>query len=557
MRVQELLQRLSGVRTSKNGWVARCPAHDDHNPSLSILESYDKILVFCHAGCSIDDILGAIGLRSADLFFDPEGDTKVGATYRYTAESGQTLFEVIREMPKAFKQRRPDGKGGWIWRLDGVRRVLYNLPALEGAEMVFIVEGEKDVESARELGLVATCNPGGAGKWKTEYSETLAGKKIIIIPDADDPGRRHANQVAASLLHRATSIKCFELPNAKDLSDWIAAGGTREEILRLANEAPVWFGPGVSPSPALTLRAVSVLDLLAMELKPRELLLHPFLPSQGLAMLYSKRGVGKTYIALGISIAVASGAEFLGWTAPEARKVLYVDGEMPGSSLKERLSSLLNGFADSKPMPDSQNLRIITPDLQERGMPDLASPEGQQEIEDELQGADLLVLDNLSALVRTGKENEGEGWLPVQEWALNLRRKGVSILFVHHAGKSGSQRGTSRREDLLDSVITLKHPSDYSPVDGLRCEIYFEKTRGFKGEDAKPVQVRMDLHDGKALWTVIDAQQTKEERVRELLGLGMSVREVAEEVGISKSTVQRLKTRRAKNAGVPSEESQG
>ena len=147
--------------------------------------------------------------------------------------------------------------------------------------------------------------------------------------------------------------------------------------------------------------------------------------------------------------------------------------------------------------------------------------------------ADLLVLDNLSSLARTGKENEGEGWLPVQEWALRLRRKGISVLFVHHAGKNGTQRGTSRREDLLDSILTLKHPSDYSPAEGLRCEIHFEKTRGFMGEDAKPIQVRMELKEGRAIWSIEDVPKTKEERIIDLLKLGMSVRDIAEEVGLS------------------------
>jgi putative DNA primase/helicase len=408
--------------------------------------------------------------------------------------------------------------------------------------LVFILEGEKDVESARRIGLTATCNPGGAGKWRDEYSKKLIGKKVVVIPDADDPGRRHGHQVAASLVHRATSIKYFELPNAKDLSEWLETGGTREELLRLVDQAAEWSAPSDTPKSVSKLRAVPILDFLTMELKPRELLLSPFLPSQGLVMLYSKRGVGKTYVALGISIAVASGAHFLRWNAPKPRKVLYVDGEMPACSLKDRLASLLVGFAESSQIPDSQNLRIITPDLQERGLPDLASIEGQHAIEDELEGTNLLVLDNLSALARTGKENEGEGWLPVQEWALSLRRQGISVLFVHHAGKSGTQRGTSRREDLLDSVLALRQPSDYSPSDGLRCEIHFEKTRGFLGEEAKPIHVRMELSaDGKANWIVEDAEKSKEERALELINLGWSVRDVAEQVGLSKSKVQRLK----------------
>jgi putative DNA primase/helicase len=309
----------------------------------------------------------------------------------------------------------------------------------------------------------------------------------------------------------------------------------REEIIaflqRNSTETP--------NAPRRALRSLTIEELFKLDVKPREMLLHPFLPVQGLSMLYSLRGVGKTYIGLGIAVAVASGGSFLRWSAPKARRVLYVDGEMPLTTLRERLASIVSG---SKTELQPENIRIITPDVQTSGLPDISTVSGQAEIEAHLDGAQLIILDNLSALVRTGKENEGEGWLPVQEWALALRRKGVSVLFVHHAGKAGAQRGTSRREDLLDSVLTLKLPSDYSPEQGLRAEVLYEKARGFFGTDAKPFEVRMRLGESQeAIWAVSDSSTSKEERALELLAGGMSVRDVAEEIGLSKSTVQRLK----------------
>jgi putative DNA primase/helicase len=274
-----------------------------------------------------------------------------------------------------------------------------------------------------------------------------------------------------------------------------------------------------------------------MDVKDREMVLHPFLPTQGLAMLYSKRGVGKTFLSLGISIAVASGSPFLKWNAPTPRKVLYVDGEMPLSSLKQRLFDILAG---TDIHPDFYpNLELITPDVQTRGLPDLATISGQDEIEEHLPGVNLLVLDNLSSLVRAVKENEGEGWLPVQDWALDLRRRGISVLFVHHAGKGGAQRGTSRREDLLDSVVTLKHPTDYVASEGLHCIVDYEKARGFYGEDAKSFEVKMSAgSSGEALWTVMDVEASADSRIAELKDLGMSVREIARELCMKPSTVQ-------------------
>ena len=163
-------------------------------------------------------------------------------------------------------------------------------------------------------------------------------------------------------------------------------------------------------------------------------------------------------------------------------------------------------------------------------------------VELELGDAELLVLDNLSALCRSGKENEGESWLPVQEFALWLRQRGHSVLFVHHAGKSGTQRGTSRREDMLDTVISLQHPSDYVATEGLRCEVQYEKARGFYGDEAKPFEVRMHLEGGgAATWTTKDAGDSLLERAAELFREGASVRGAAEELGISKGKAERLK----------------
>jgi putative DNA primase/helicase len=177
-------------------------------------------------------------------------------------------------------------------------------------------------------------------------------------------------------------------------------------------------------------------------------------------------------------------------------------------------------------------------------MPDLATAEGQAAIEVHLDGIDLLILDNLSALCRYGKENEGESWLPVQGWALSLRRRGMAVVFVHHAGKSGTQRGTSRREDLLDTIITLKRSSDYSPEQGLRCEVHFEKTRAIIGDAAKPVEVQLETGSGgQAVWTTRDLEDIKQRRAFELYDAGATVREVAEELGIGKSSAHRLRTK--------------
>ena len=293
-------------------------------------------------------------------------------------------------------------------------------------------------------------------------------------------------------------------------------------------------------SAKLSLFALSAEDLLARDIKPRQMLLDPVLPEQGLVMLYAYRGIGKTYIALGIAAAVSSGGMFLRWAAPKPRRVLYVDGELPASTLQERVGMVLEGVDSTK--RESGDFQLITPDLQERLMPDLATVEGQRLLEPRLADVDLVVLDNLSALCRCGSENDGEDWAPVQEWTLGLRRRGKSVLLIHHAGKNKTQRGTSRREDLLDTVITLKHPSDYNPSEGLRCEVHFEKTRSMLSQAAKPFEVKLETgQDGRAVWTCRDLEHVKAEQAAELFSAGMSVRDAAEELGISKSAAGRLR----------------
>ena len=271
------------------------------------------------------------------------------------------------------------------------------------------------------------------------------------------------------------------------------------------------------------------------------MLLHPFLPTQGLCLLYAKRGVGKTHVALGIGYAVATGGTFLKWSAPVAKKVLYIDGEMPAAAMQERLKRISN-TENLKP-PDPSFFRLITPDLQDTPMPDLSTKEGRDTLEEFVQESDLVIIDNISTLFRSGVENEAESWQPVQDWALDLRRRGKSVLFIHHAAKAGQQRGTSKREDILDTVITLKQPQGYCADQGACFDVTFEKTRHFSGEDAAPFQVRLKAQDdGVWLW-IIDkiAPDTDLLEVANALREGLTIEETAQKTGLTKSQVETRK----------------
>ncbi len=187
--------------------------------------------------------------------------------------------------------------------------------------------------------------------------------------------------------------------------------------------------------------------------------------------------------------AAAKGGTFLHWKAETPHGVLYVDGEMPASILQERLARIVLMNGDTS-IPGK--LRIITPDLQKHGMPDLATNEGQEIIERYIDAdIDLIILDNISCLAPSIKENDASDWAPLQTWILKLRTKDKSVLLIHHSGKGGAQRGTSKKENVLDTVIFLERPKDYESNPGARFNVKFEKNRGFFGEDAKPFEVRL------------------------------------------------------------------
>jgi len=287
------------------------------------------------------------------------------------------------------------------------------------------------------------------------------------------------------------------------------------------------------------LQAYNIDTFLALDIPPQENILAPIIKTQSLSMIFAKRGVGKTHIALGIAYAIASGGKFLKWEAPKPLRVLYLDGEMPAYAMQERLAQIVKS-SEKEASPD--HFVLINPDEQDMGMPDISTKEGQAEIEPFVKDADVIIVDNISTLARTGKENEAEGWLPVQGWALEMRSRGKSVLFVHHAGKGGQQRGTSRREDVLDLVMELKHPEDYSTEQGARFEVHFTKARHLVGKDASPFEAKL-IFGG---WTYQSIEDVELKKVLDLKGEGLTYKEIAEETGISKSRAQRMVTNHGK-----------
>jgi putative DNA primase/helicase len=285
-------------------------------------------------------------------------------------------------------------------------------------------------------------------------------------------------------------------------------------------------------------------EFMALEIPPREMLLSPILPERSLAMLYAPRGTGKSFLALSIAIAAASGGSLLRWAAPRPRRVLFVDGEMPLPDLQSRLNAALN---DTN-LKLAGNLKILAADKTERGI-NLSAAEDQKALEAHLNEVDLLILDNLSTLT-SGAEGASDAWLPMQNWLLKLRRQGLAVLLVHHAGVNGKQRGTSRREDALDTVIALRRPADYSPEQGARFEVHMEKARTLVGDGAAPFEACVEpfeISEGASgvRWLAKDLRLPVLCRAAELFKAGHTVRQVAGALGISRSEAGRLRLQAA------------
>lgn len=280
-------------------------------------------------------------------------------------------------------------------------------------------------------------------------------------------------------------------------------------------------------------------DFMRYDFPPIEQLLDPWLPKSGLAMVAGYRGSCKTWLGMGVGYAVATGGKLLGWQVPKPARVLYVDGEMNAAETAMRLRMIDKAARmDKNGKPDllGDNFEFFHHQLFEKGIPDLADPGGlgRQMVEAASNGVSLIVLDNLSCLCRTGVENDSESWVSMQDWLISLRRKGISVLMLHHAGKPDQfgnvqQRGTSKREDVLNSSLLLNKPSNNG-----NFKLEFTKNRGFtRPED---MHVALSIGGGCARLVEIDRGQEALEHYNS----GMTLKEVAAVMHISIGTVSKL-----------------
>lgn len=459
MSIESFLARFSNVRKTSNGWQACCPAHEDKKASLSISVKEGKILLHDHAGCPLEAILAAVDLKPKDLFLEPKAKPpkpEIVAKYDYHDESEKLLFETVRFFPKDFRQRHPDGKGGWLWNLKGVRLVPYHLPQLLKASSVFIVEGEKDADNLGKIGLTATCNPMGAGKWHAEWSNFFEGKEVFILPDLDGPGRKHALDVGKKLFGHALRIKIIELPNqsgVKDVSDWLNHGGTKDGLLKLVSQNKEWRPPGVKP-PQPLLQVFTASDLEEMVFPEPKWAVPGLLP-EGLTILAGRPKRGKSWMGLGLALAVASGGKALGKIDVEKGDALYLALEDNPRRLQNRLAMLKD---PGTKLPSRLHMVTEFLPLQLGGMQSLLT------WLDKHPKTHLVVIDTLGRILPSGKGNNNQ-YVDDYQFIGKLQKisidRGFALFVIHHIRKQTADyaldrvAGTTGITGAADSVWVL------------------------------------------------------------------------------------------------------
>jgi KaiC/GvpD/RAD55 family RecA-like ATPase len=373
--------------------------------------------------------------------------------------------------------------------------------------------------------------------------ERIGGLAYLACLDGDLPDLSGLENYAAIVQERSqlrqliqaaeTTIReCVngtgEEPTASEILDRHSVALDRLRLSGLAAPVPL---------------AIPVGDLLAMTLPPRHWIVEGLIQDRDVVMVHSWRGVGKTLFIYGLAYAIASGTPFLRHQVSSPTPVLVCDGEMPREDMQRRFAAIVTG-AEVQPQAP---LLILSSDMLAEGqrLPSLTTPEGRRIIERNLarlgDGPRVLILDSLSTLCHSETpENDAASWDEMQAWLLKLRRQGVTILFCHHDSKASSQRGTSKREDILSQSVQLLRPKDYTPDQGARFEVHFTKARGIHGADAAPYEAWLAADaQGRQQWTVRELGAIKVGQARELAQAGLSVRDIGKKLGVGKSTVQR------------------
>jgi hypothetical protein len=554
---EDMLERFDRVRRLADGsWLVTCRAHEDRNPSLHITLSGDRWLLDCKAGCSFEEVLAQAGLKASDLFAENgSARREIVATYDYVDETGRLLFQVVRFAPKDFRQRRPDGAGGWEWRLNGTRRVLYRLPnviaSIKAGEPVFVVEGEKDVHALeRFTGLAATCNPGGAGKWRAEFSEALRGADVAVVSDRDEPGRKHATEVARALEGVAADVSILEPTKGKDVAEHLANGGRLDELVTIALFGSCGSTPRNNqndPNPQEPFAAPMSEKLAGVPPEP-DWLWNGYLAPGSLTLLAGRPKVGKTTLLFPLIRALEAGAPFLGLPT-RCTRVLMLSEERE-QTLAEKRELYLDG---------ADPMLLMRHEVGERTWSEVVE-QARGYCRD--RGISVLVVDTWDKWtgLRGANESKAGSVIEALEPLMLAAGDGLAVLILAHQRKSGGRfgeavRGSNALTGGVDVIVELERaPENF----GGRMRVLRSESRFTATPDALAAELVDDEgYVPRGLLEDVE-RESETDSVAQLVAdaPGSSTEELAEAAEVAPATMKhKLKT--AHEAGAICREASG
>ena len=414
--------------------------------------------------------------------------------YSYFNADGAEAYQVLRMFPKTFRQRRPDGKGGYVYSMKGVELLPYNLVGImqNPDAPIFIVEGEACADGLIALGLVATTNSGGAKKWDDALTQYFEGRDVVILPDNDNAGRDHAEVVTKALWGRARRIKRVELPNLQekgDVVDWLAAGGDTGGLLELVKAAKMVSEDQVAdvqPEDVAQVDAVDgelVIEPFAtmdrdavFSMPPVEFLVDQLLTETGFSMMYGSPGTGKSFVAIDIALSIAHGIAWQGFDAKPGA-VLYIAGEGIGGFGKR-----WKAWEKHKAIKSVPDMYLLPTAVNFRDKHDIARLTAT--IKGLGKQFKLVIVDTVARALLGGEENSSTDMGLFVKACDDIKGiTGGALLAVHHAGKD-STKGARGSTALLGAVDTSILIGKLDDVVSMKVE---------KQKDAEPIEAGLNF----------------------------------------------------------------
>jgi putative DNA primase/helicase len=583
---------IRALRGNDGTGMCKCPAHDDRHPSLHVSAGPNgKPLVKCHAGCPQEAVIAALKQRGAwptarncQPKIHTHNPEKEDEKYSQWREAWDFLYVAVKARagkPVDYLRGRginivppgamilPAQKSGslcgknlpamvcpitdgsellgaqvtWLTRdcktkaggstprkfYGSTKGGYVHLSIIDPDKPLIIGEGVETTLSAMQLASL----PGIAALSATNMPAVKVPqcKGVIIAADNDEAGRKAASQLADNLRYGGRPVQIAFPPI--EGADW------NDVLLQSPNSGADWQAAveaGTQQTDAGLITALDEAEFLGLTFPKRDLLLRPWLPQPSLCMIHAQRGEGKTWFALSVGKALANGEDLLGWPCTRRARVLYVDGELPGDFLQQRISKFRRSQLGL--------FHVLCRDtflLKKQAMPDLGDAEDRDELDRIIRQCqpDVVILDSISTLVRSGVENEAESWAPIQDWLMQHRWGGRTIILVHHEGKNKKPRGSSKREDVLDTMIRLAKKDDQFTGDESVFELTFTKARDFCGDDAAPMLIKLAV-DSQVTWTHEKARDARLEKILEMHNAGTKAKDIAKEVGLTPGRLSQI-----------------